>query len=302
MFTADTHADTLYALKLRGAAPDRLMITPEKLRQGGVTLQTLALFTGGATEEAEAESNVLQELQALPFFLEAGFRQVLSPQEASADHPGILLSMEGGEALSASDEKVSFWHERKVRMVALLWNHPNALGFPAKGGFTQGLTPEGIARARKMQQLHMAVDVSHLNEAGFWDLYRYTFRPPMASHSCCSALCGHPRNLTDEQILQMIRCGGYIGVNFCPAFLDEGEDADLETVARHILHICDLGGEDIVGLGSDFDGIARTPRGLSGPQDLPALFDVLRAHGMEETQIRKVAGENFTAYFRRISS
>ena len=165
---------------------------------------------------------------------------------------------------------------------------------------SEGLTAQGRRIVREMQRQHMAVDTAHLNEAGFWDLFRLGAAAPMASHSCCRALCDHPRNLTDEQIREMIRGGGYIGMNFYPSFLSETGKADLSTVVRHIRHICDLGGEHILGFGSDFDGIETTPEGLTGAQDFPALLDALSQAGFSESTIRGFAGENLRSYYSRI--
>ena len=123
----------------------------------------------------------------------------------------------------------------------------------------------------------------------------------MASHSCCTALRNHFRNLTDDQLRLMIREGGYVGVNFYPYFLTDNGKADIGDVVNHIDHICQLGGADIVGFGSDFDGIECTPVGLEHPGHIPALIDALRARGYDDAAIRGIAGENLVKYYNRIS-
>ena len=152
-----------------------------------------------------------------------------------------------------------------------------------------------------MNDLGIIVDVSHLSEAGFFDVAAHSKRPFSASHSCCRALCDHFRNLTDDQIRMMIQYGGFIGVNFYPAFLSADKEADSVTIAQHIDHICQLGGVGIVGFGSDFDGIECTPEGLEHPGHIPALLDALRARGYDEKTICGIAGENLVAYYNRIS-
>ena len=122
----------------------------------------------------------------------------------------------------------------------------------------------------------------------------------MASHSCCRALCDHFRNLTDDQIRMMIQYGGFIGVNFYPAFLSEDKEADTVTLAQHIDHICQLGGADIVGFGSDFDGIERYPEDLRHPGQMENLLRALRNYGYNEEAIEKIAGQNLLDYFARI--
>ena len=151
-----------------------------------------------------------------------------------------------------------------------------------------------------MQRLGMAVDTSHLNEGGFYDIFARTDRPPMASHSCCRALCDHCRNLTDDQLKLLIREGGYVGINFYPSFLSPEGTADCDLIARHIDHICQLGGEKIVGFGSDFDGIETTPADLRHPGELGNLTEALRRLGYSEEAIAGVAGGNLLAYYDRI--
>ncbi len=306
MFIADTHSDTLYAMGWRKAPAEKLMITPEKLRAGGVSLQTFALWTGPKGNRGDWRAMVEAELSAAPLMAEAGLRQVFHPADAlphwEKGETCFMLSVEGGEVFEPGLSSVAEYREKGVVMAALLWNNENALGFPAKGGDPRGLKPYGLQVVREMQRLGMAVDTSHLNEAGFWDIFNKTDVPPLASHSCCKALCGHARNLTDEQIRAMIRGGGYIGVNFYPYFLDDEGKADCETICRHIDHICQLGGEKIVGFGSDFDGIECTPSDLPDAAHLPRLLDRLRVWGFAEEIIEGFAGKNLLNYYQRIEA
>ena len=145
----------------------------------------------------------------------------------------------------------------------------------------------------------MAVDVSHLNEAGFYDLLD-GIAPLMASHSCARALCNHIRNLTDDQLRQLFRAGGFVGVNFCSDFLSEDGRADVNRVIDHMAHMCDLGGENHVGFGSDFDGIDDWPVGLRHAGQITNLIEGLRRRGFGEELVEKIAGLNFKAYMERI--
>lgn len=298
MFIADTHADTLFAMGVAHAA--KLAVTPERLRRGGVTLQTLALWTGPEGRKGDVEAIVQAELAQLPVLEAAGLRQVDDPAQAREGESCFMLSVEGGEVFEAGLHTVEAWRQRGVRMAALTWNNDNLLGCPAKSGSDEGLTAYGIQAAREMQRVGIAVDVSHLNEAGFWDLFARGSRPPMASHSCVRSLCDHFRNLNDDQLEAMVQYGGYIGVNFYPAFLSEDGRATARTVAEHIDYICQMGGAEIVGLGSDFDGIECAPRGLEHPGDLPNLFNELRRMGYSEEALAGIAGGNLRAYFQRI--
>ena len=298
MFIADTHSDTLYAIGVHNAK--NTMITPARLREGGVTLQVFALWTGGKGNKGDVAGIVAAEMSAVPGMIAAGLKQVDDPAQAKEGEHSFMLSVEGGEVFEKDLSTIAAWREKGVRMAALVWNNENRIGFPAKGGSTQGLTEYGVAAVKEMQRLGMAVDTSHLNEAGFYDIFAKTNLPPMASHSCCRALCDHPRNLTDEQLKLMIREGSYVGVNFYPWFLSDAGKADVKRVAEHIDHICQLGGEKIVGFGSDFDGIECVPTGLEHAGQMPNLIAELRARGYDQATIEGIAGKNLLAYYSRI--
>ncbi len=299
MYIADTHSDTLFAMAL--APNDPLMITPQRLREGGVTLQVCALWTGRKGNKGDVDAIVSAELAAMPRLIEAGIRKVDDPAEAMPGENCFMLSIEGGEVFEKGIHTVQEWRDKGVRMAALLWNNENAIGYPAKSGDKRGLTAYGLQVAKEMQRLGMAVDVSHLNEAGFYDLFSKTNKAPMASHSCCRKLCDHFRNLTDDQLRLMIREGGFVGVNFYPHFLSEDGKADAALIARHIDHICQLGGAEIVGFGSDFDGIEVTPADVNHPGEIPNIFAELRKLGYDDKAIQGIAGENLVKYYARIA-
>lgn len=299
MYIADTHSDTLFAMAYAPDAP--LMINPDRLRQGGVTLQVCALWTGRDGNKGDVDAITTAELAAVPRLTQAGIRQVSDPSEAKPGEHCFMLSVEGGEVFEKGVHTVQQWRDKGVRIAALLWNNENALGFPAKSGDKRGLTEYGLQVVKEMQRVGMAVDVSHLNDAGFFDIFAKTNLPPMASHSCCWALCSHFRNLTDEQLRLMIREGGFVGVNFYPHFLSEDGKADAALIARHIDHICQLGGAENVGFGSDFDGIEVTPTNVRHPGEIPNLLEELRRLGYDEAAIAGIAGKNLLKYFQRIA-
>ncbi len=299
MFIADTHSDTLFNLA-RGAKIDEVDITPARLHDGGVTLQVFAMWSGPKGPGGDYAVLAEQEYAARQQFIDAGIPQVGDPSEAKAGKPHFMLSLEGCEVFQDGLEKVAFWRERGVRMGAPVWNNENALATPAKKNADDGLTDYGVKVINEMQRHGIAVDVSHLNEQGFYDLFSKGCRPPMASHSCCRSLCDHFRNLTDDQIRMMIQYGGFIGVNFYPAFLSEDKMADTTILAQHIDHICQLGGAEIVGFGSDFDGIERYPSDLRHPGQMENLLNTLRDYGYEDEALAKITGQNLLDYYARI--
>ena len=298
MFLCDTHADTLYEVGWKkNENPD---ITLQRLKDGNVALQVMALWTGPKGKAGDVKGIVDAELSALDLLKSRGFRQIDDPSQIQEGVPSILLSVEGGEIFEGGLQTVSYWREKGVRMVAITWNHENDLAFPAKSGSTQGLTEYGLSAVKEMQRLGIAVDTSHLNEQGFYDIFAKTDVPPLASHSCCSALRPHFRNLTDAQLRLMIKEGSYVGINFYGEFLADGH-ATVETVVNHIDHICQLGGEKNVGFGSDFAGIDIYPEGLRHPGQLVNLIASLRNRGYSEQAIAGIAGQNLVDYFKRIA-
>ena len=164
-----------------------------------------------------------------------------------------------------------------------------------------GLTNFGKEVVREMNRLGMLIDVSHLNEAGFWDVLSLSTKPLVASHSCCRSLCNHPRNLTNSQLKALQENGGVIGINFYPNFLGSGE-LTIENVIEHIEYAAEIAGIDHVGLGSDFDGIDTVPKGLENAAKLPTLTELLLKRGWKDSELIKVLGGNFIRVLDQVLS
>lgn len=286
----DAHCDTLSHL-VSGGTLENATVTPERLAAGGVSLQVFALFAtyGRGIEPYEKARRMLSAAGEFPAPVLTGALPAALP-----DAPTGVFSIEGGEILQGSLERFAeFDAAARVRMIALTWNFENEIGHPAKNGPEGGLKPFGLSLVREMNRKGVLCDVSHLNEAGFWDVIEHSTLPPVASHSNARALCEHTRNLTEAQIRAVIEKKGYIGVNFYSAFLANGRAATLEDVYRHVDAILQLGGEDVVGFGSDFDGIDAWPEGLANPADFPALLNFLAARGGYAPEVlEKIAGGN----------
>lgn len=297
MILCDTHADTLYA---RARRPDAEHdVTLSRLRRGGVNVQTLALYVGGSPELpkiAEAFSAMEREIEVLRA---EGLTQLLDYRDARAGENAFMLSVEGCDLLADGLERLGAWRNMGVRMAALTWNYENCVATPASVDADSPLKPFGREAVQEMRRVGIAVDTSHLNRRGFFDLLEMGV-VPLASHSCCAALCGHRRNLTDDQLRALFQAGGYVGVNFYPRFLREDGRAGIMDICDHVLHMMELGGEKHIGFGSDFDGIEVKPAGLSGPQDFPILLAALKARGLTGEQLEDVAGGNLLRYYDRI--
>jgi membrane dipeptidase len=211
-----------------------------------------------------------------------------------------LLSIEGGHVLEGSISVLRLFYRLGVRCVTLTWNGRNEVADGvAERGTGGGLTEFGKKVVREMNRLGMLIDVSHLSEAGIRDVLSISEAPVIASHSNCYSICNHPRNLTDEQIVAIARKEGLIGINFYPEFLGKGE-ISLDTVIEHIEHVTSLVGVDYLGLGSDFDGIDKTPAGLEDVGKLPKLTERLLKRSYKEEDIRKILGKNFLRVLKRV--
>ena len=300
MLICDTHADTLW----RMAEPEETAgrpfdITREYLTvPGHVYVQALALYvsTGGMLKRPTV---VEQELAAFEQLKALGWRQIRNVDEALPGCANVMLTIEGCEAFGGDPANAERFAELGVRIAALTWNNENGLCYPAASGSRQGLTALGRETVKRMRAHHMAVDVSHLNERGFFDLMDGSV-PPMASHSCAKKLCGHLRNLSDDQLKALFEAKGFVGVNFYPAFLSDDHRADVDRVIDHMAYMCDKGGEDCVGLGSDFDGIEEWPDGLRSAADVPKLLERMMKRGFGQKLTEKIAGLNFKNYMERI--
>ncbi|MDA8221710.1 dipeptidase [Desulfosporosinus sp.] len=272
-----------------------------RARMSGVCLQFLAAYIEAEYKPFMATTRGLQLIEGANRFI-AGHPDQLFPILGKKDlslipdpeRTGILLSVEGGEILGQNLFMLDIIYELGVRALGLTWNQRNELADGAYEADTQSrLTNLGKQVVSRMNELGMLIDVSHLNEAGFWHVLELSKDPIVASHSCAKALCNHPRNLTDQQLRALAKHKSVVGVNFYPQFLKETGIATREDVVRHICHIAGVAGVETVGLGSDFDGITEVPEGLEHVGDYCFLIDDLRKAGFSNQEIDKISSQNF---------
>jgi membrane dipeptidase len=213
-----------------------------------------------------------------------------------------VMSLEGAEAIDPGLEALELWYAAGVRLIGPVWSRPNVFGhgvpfaFPGTPDTGPGLTPEGVALVRRCGELRIAVDLSHLNEAGFWDVARIGAGPLFASHSGVHALSPATRNLTDAQLDAIGGSGGLVGVVFATRFLrDDGADdpdTPLTAVVEHVRYVADRIGVEHVALGSDFDG-ADIPAAIGDVTGLPRLLDALREDGFSDAELHAIAWGNW---------
>lgn len=211
-----------------------------------------------------------------------------------------ILSIEGGEALEGKVENLDKFYNAGVRIITLTWNYANELGDGASTQNNGGLTYFGRQIVRLMQQKGMIVDISHSDVKTFEDCMSISTKPVIASHSNSRKVCDNPRNLYDWQIVEIKRTGGVIGINFYTEFINNSAKESITSLIRHIEHICEIAGEDWVGIGADFDGMDTLPDQIKGVEDLYTLFNELAKLNYSDTAIQKISGGNFLRVFREV--
>ncbi len=219
-----------------------------------------------------------------------------------------IVHMEGAEAIAPDLSNLADWHRRGLRSIGLVWSRPNdfaegvPFAFPGGPDMGGGLSDAGKALVRACNELGILVDLSHLNERGFWDVAELSNAPLVATHSNAHALCAASRNLTDAQLDAIAASGGVVGVNFAVTFLREDgsllpDETGLADIVRHVDYMVERMGIDHVAFGSDFDG-AEVPTELGGIAGLPRLVDALRDAGYDDEAVAKITHENWLRIFR----
>lgn len=212
-----------------------------------------------------------------------------------------LLALEGGGPLGRELANIDAFYHRGVRCITLTWNDTNQLGTGAgETRPTYGLTEFGRSAVKRMNQLGILVDISHASDPTFWDTVECASAPVIATHSNSRRICNHPRNLTDEQFLQIKRMGGVTGLNLYPLFVTKTGSATTDDIFRHLEHFLALGGEDNVGLGADFDGIDHALSDLRGVEDIHLLPERMLRRNYPESLVRKIMSENFLRVLEKV--
>ena len=212
----------------------------------------------------------------------------------------IFLGLENSSPIGTSIDKVKYFYDNGIRYITLCHSKDNEICDSCASSLKKwgGLSPFGKEVVAEMNRLGILIDVSHASDDTFYDVLRYSSRPVVATHSCCRALCNHPRNMTDDMIKALAASGGVMQINFYPFFLDEsyiegGDRPSYTLIADHIDHVVSLVGVDHVGIGSDYDGIEVTPNGMEDISMMHLLFDELRRRGYSEGDLEKIASGNF---------
>lgn len=208
-----------------------------------------------------------------------------------------ILTIEDGRSVQGSLDKLKHYYDMGIRLMSLTWNFENCFGYPNsddKEIMGKGMKKFGKEAVEYMNELGMIVDVSHISDGGFYDVAEISKKPFVASHSNARDISPHKRNLTDHMIKTLAEKGGVAGINFAPHFLQPDTTTDMSTVelmVRHLNHMKNIGGEDLVALGSDLDGIGGELE-VDSIHKMPMIFDALQKDGWSHSQIEKLAYKN----------
>lgn len=320
MKVVDMHCDTIGELwkaekagKPISLRSNSLHIDLEKMQKGDYLLQNFAMFVFLGREK-DPLVNVLEMIDVYNRAM-AENADLIAPvlryadieKNRAAGKLSGMLTIEEGAVLKGNPYVVRSLYQLGVRMLTLTWNFENEIGYPntivkAKDydpTRRYGLKPEGIEIVREMNRVGMIVDVSHLGDDGFWDVVKYCDGPFVASHSNARAVCNHTRNMTDDMIRALADKGGVMGLNFCGDFLNPNGKSRVEDMVRHAKHIMNVGGSDILGLGTDYDGIDGDLE-LDHCDKMQLLAQEMDRQGFKTSEIEAIFHGNVLRLYREV--
>ncbi len=287
----------------------------ERMKQAGYLLQNFAIYIDSDVDAdvygayREMYRLFQDEMKKNADIIRPVFRFSEIEENRKGGRMSALLTVEEGQAAGTAEQLEQLFRDG-VRLITLTWNHRNVLGCPncirpdgthslTVPNTEEGLTEYGLHIIAHMEELGIMVDVSHLSDRGFYDVYENTKKPFLASHSNAREVTNHVRNLTDDMIRKLSERGGVIGVNFETTFLGVPEDCGIAAVVRHLEHLRNVGGEDCLAFGSDFDGIKGNPE-LNGVQDMERLWDALCQSGWKQSMLDKLFYANVLRFYREV--
>lgn len=324
MIVIDTHCDT----------PERLISGAdivsrgsdghfdfERMDEGGVDCEFFALYTSNGMPPDAALRRVMEMMSAVKDSVASypNARLAYSAEDVMDNKrrgmKSIAIGIENAAPLGKSLFILREMYRMGARYVTLTHNGNNEICDAALAGERKwnGLSPFGREFVAEMNRIGMMVDVSHVSDETFYDVLSVSTAPVIASHSCCRALSGHPRNLDDRMLKALAGNGGVVQINFYPLFLDAAAvgsvrsiDSDTSAmpsykkVVDHIEHAVEIAGIGNVGIGSDFDGIGYTPAGLEDISKLPVIWEELSSRGYGDKEISMIAGGNFLRVWKAV--
>ncbi|OMC88463.1 membrane dipeptidase [Viridibacillus sp. FSL H7-0596] len=324
----DGHSDLLSDVQIQREKGRRKVIETdyyERLAAGGVNIIVAALYVDssflpemGLRKALGQISYLYEEVQESPEKLMICYNGEDMERAKQMGKIGFLLSIEGAEPIGTDLSLLRVFYELGVRNLGLVWSRRNAVGDgsffqPIREGRKGGITSFGVKVIEEAEKLGITIDVSHLNDEGFWDVMEISKKPIIASHSNARSLCSTMRNLTDEQILAIASKNGVIGVNAASLLVaDEDTNCNIEYLINHVDHLVKVAGIQHVGIGLDLcedlikymspADLANIPRKpfdvISGHQEIPLFIEGLIDRGYKGNEIEALLGGNFLRIFK----
>ena len=305
----DLHCDTIMQLLDHPDSGDLYRntwkIDIEKLQKAHSKVQDFALFINlGEANDPYGRYEEMRNLCTSQIHLYGEHIQhVLSYQDVESVYEfgkiGALMSIEEGGVLGGDLDKLKQAYQDGVRLITITWNYRNGLGEPHCGEQHKKLTSKGVEFVEAMQDLGIIVDCSHLNDAGTEQLGDILDVPFVASHSNAREVTAHTRNLPDNLIKLIANKGGVIGLNFAQSFLGTSPISRIEDIVKHGLYLINKGGEDVVALGTDFDGI-KPDTEIKDTSEMYRLYDAFKEAGLSVEQCEKLFWKNADRLLKEI--
>ena len=328
-FVVDAHSDMLNDVLPQRTLGRKNVIDEDWLpgmKKGGIDIRVVAIYSDIAYLPELALRRALDLVAALYKELDESSSLMLCTtcddikRARESKKIGFILGMEGAEPLGRDIHLLRIFYALGLRVLGLthaLRNYAGDGAFfsPTETGKVGGLSDFGLRLVQEANKLGVVIDVSHLNDPGFWDVIEHTKAPVIASHSNCRALHDHPRCLTDDQIKAIAENGGVIGINAVAILVSGNKDATIDQLLDHLDHIVSIGGVKSVGLGPDFcdyllkylseDERGRLPslaavQGLSRDADMPNITEGLVKRGYNNEDIELILGKNFLRIFEQV--
>ncbi len=306
----DLHADTatLILEQNQELKKNSLKIDIDKLQRGEALAQFFAMYIDAKKVESSYDY-CLKMLNRFKGELDKN-RETISlcrsyddlDKAQKENKIGMFLTIEEGDAIEGDLDKLHFFKEQGISLMTLTWNYENALGYPNFEWQHQhkGLKPKGIEVVEEMNHLKMIIDISHLSDGGFEDVVKHSKEPFIASHSNARSITNHPRNLSDEMLKKLADAGGLTGINFYNNFLNpKFEMAYIDDMVRHIKHIKKVAGVEVIGLGSDFDGIPNEVE-IADASEMSKLSEALLQNGFSYDEVEKMFFKNGLRIIREV--
>lgn len=304
----DLHCDTLYkAVTNNLPLDDKSMQISQILGEDNKRLQCYAIWIPDDYTPEKAEQTFFSAYQRLTSECKRLNIKLIEQNESISDafknnKNSALFTIENSTALNSKIGNVEKFAKLGVRIITLTWNASNAVGDGADVSDSKGITDFGKSVVREMEKYGVVVDVSHASDKLFYDVAEIATRPFAATHSNSRFVTNHRRNLTDEQFKIIKERNGIVGINFHRDFLSDNPDsASIYDLLKHINKFLSLGGENVICIGTDFDG-CNLPYDITGSESLAEIYEMLLRHNYKESLIRKIFYENALNFFENFDN